>query len=68
MPEASMLATNDNQNASISINVLGSIDCFTKVLPLHIEGFVKDCSNSSELAMDLMQSCIKPSIYSSVPL
>ena len=31
---------------------------------LYIDGSVQDCSNSSELAMELLQSCTKPSIYS----
>ena len=29
---------------------------------LHVEGLAKDCSNSSALAMELLQSCAKPSI------
>ena len=29
----------------------------------HIDGLVQDCSNSSALAMELLQSCTKPSIY-----
>ena len=28
---------------------------------LHIDGWVQDCSNSSALAMELLQSCTKPS-------
>ena len=28
----------------------------------HIDGLVQDCSNSSALAMELLQSCTKPSI------
>ena len=28
-----------------------------------IDGFVQDCSNSSAVAMELLQSCTKPSIY-----
>ena len=28
------------------------------------DGLVQDCSNSSALAMELLQSCTKPSIYS----
>ena len=31
----------------------------------HIDGLVQDCSNSSALAIELLQSCTKPSIYSS---
>ena len=30
----------------------------------HIDGLVQDCSNSSALAMELLQSCTKPSTYS----
>ena len=30
----------------------------------YIDGLVQDCSNSSALAMELLQSCIRPSIYS----
>ena len=29
----------------------------------HIDGLVQDCSNSSALAMELLQSCTKPSIW-----
>ena len=32
---------------------------------LYIDGSVRDCSNSIALAMELLQSCIKPSIYHS---
>ena len=32
----------------------------------HIDGLAQDCSNSSALAMELLQSCAKPSIYASV--
>ena len=28
----------------------------------YIDGLVQDCSNSSALAMELLQSCAKPSI------
>ena len=30
----------------------------------YVDGLVQDCSNSSALAMELLQSCTKPSIYS----
>ena len=30
---------------------------------LHIDGFVQDCSISSALAMEILQTCTKPSIY-----
>ena len=29
----------------------------------YIDDFVQDCSNSSVLVMELLQSCTKPSIY-----
>ena len=32
----------------------------------HIDGFVQDCSNSGALAMELLQSCTKPSIYKTI--
>ena len=32
-------------------------------LRVHIDGLVQDCSISSALAMEILQSCIKPSIY-----
>ena len=33
-----------------------------EMLNVHIDGLVQDCSNSSALAMELLQSCTKPSI------
>ena len=30
---------------------------------MYIDGLVQDCSNSSALAVELLQSCTKPSIY-----
>ena len=38
---------------------------FTNLLPgarLHVDGLVQDYSNSSALAMELLQSCTKPSV------
>ena len=32
---------------------------------LYIDGLLQDCSNSSALAMELLQACTKPSIYTS---
>ena len=34
----------------------------------HFNGLVQDCSNSSVLAMELPQSCAKPSICSVGPV
>ena len=36
-----------------------------KMYSFDIDGLVQDCSNSSGLAMELLQSCTKPSMYSS---
>ena len=33
------------------------------ILQGHIDGLVQDCSNSSALAMELLQSCTKPLTY-----
>ena len=33
---------------------------------LYIDGFVQNCSNSSALAMELLQSCTEPSIYTCI--
>ena len=33
----------------------------------HIDSLVKDCNISNELAMEILQSCTKPSIYSLCP-
>ena len=30
---------------------------------VYIDGLVQDCSNSNALAMELLQSCTKPSMY-----
>ena len=32
----------------------------------HIDGLVQDCSNSIANALELLQSCTKPSIYESM--
>ena len=37
--------------------------CWTHVKKHHIYGLVQNCSNSSALAMELLQSCTKPSKY-----
>ena len=40
-----------------------SLLCFDFLSLYHIEGFVQDCSDSNALAMELLQSCAKPSIW-----
>ena len=39
-----------------------------KCLLNHISGLSQDCGNSIADAMELPQSCAKPSLYSQVPL
>ena len=41
--------------------------CHRRALWLYIDALVQDCSNSSALAMELLQCCTKPSIYDSGP-
>ena len=39
---------------------------FESRIPLYqhnVDGLVQDCKNSSALAMELLQSCIKPSMW-----
>ena len=38
------------------------------ILLAHIDGLVQDCSNSIANALELLQSCTKPSIYASLGL
>ena len=46
--------------ASKMIAILPRLQCVNQ----NTDGQVQDCSNSSALAMELLQSCTKPSIYS----
>ena len=39
------------------------IICYSALVPYHINVLVQDCSISIALAMEILQSCIKPSIY-----
>ena len=39
------------------------INMMPSVWDVHFHGLVQDCSNSIALAMELLQCCIKPSIY-----
>ena len=41
------------------------INILCKTIENNIDGLVQDCSNSSALAMELLQSCTKPSTYNS---
>ena len=42
------------------IKIRWSHDCFVFIMGIHIDDWVQDCSNSSALAMELLQSCTKP--------
>ena len=50
----------------VTLNVIRTdADTFDrKYMTYHVDGLVQDCSNSSALAMELLQSCTKPSMYS----
>ena len=39
-----------------------------KIITHHFDGFVQDCNNSSALAMELLQSCTKLSIWNELRL
>ena len=39
------------------------VTLWTEMTQLHIDGLVQYCSNSSALAMELLQSCTKPAVY-----
>ena len=43
--------------------LLHDFDC-SQIWRCHIDGLVQDCSNSSALAVESLQSCAKPSIFS----
>ena len=49
---------------------MATSSCLTIItsMYIHIDGSVHDCSNSSTLAMELLESCAKPSILSTVIL
>ena len=57
------LVINGQVRCSISHNPT-SIFFAQSLLHHNTNAFVQDCSNSSVLAMELLQSCTKPSIYS----
>ena len=42
-------------------SVHGDNGSVNNVIRDHIDGSVQDCSNSSALAMELLQSCMEPS-------
>ena len=46
----------------------GNIDSIYTYDAYHIDGLVQDCSNSSALAMGLLQSCTKTSIWNMTSL
>ena len=50
-----------NQNQTRQVNGTATSEV-TVVIIRHVDGLVQDCSNSSALAMELLQSCTKPSM------
>ena len=51
---------NYDQSTSIRAYHLVAITGTTKMVYTYFDGLVQDCSNSSTLAMELLQSCTKP--------
>ena len=50
--------------ANRGVGFVNTVNTFTPYWN-HIDGLVQDCSNSSAYALELLQSCTKPSIYHS---
>ena len=48
---------------SYLIQLIRGIRRFLILIPFTFDGLVQDCSNSSALAMEVLQSCAKPSIW-----
>ena len=48
-----------------AVTMLGgnALFCHSYHVHVHVDGLVQDCGNSSALAMELLQSWIKPSMY-----
>ena len=61
-----LILGNFDKNAKLMVDsyiILPSISCgYDMPLGNHIDGLVQDCSNSSALAVELLQFCTKPSI------
>ena len=57
------LVINHTRYKQISIFFIKSICDFTYYVLQHIDGFTQGCSNSSANALELLQSCAKPSTY-----
>ena len=51
------------QHPTSCVHILKLIKTLMKT---HVDGFVQDCSNSTANALELLQSCTKPSIYVSL--
>ena len=59
----SIYTTTHPRNTNININTITNTNT-TPNAYTHIGGFVQDCSNSIATALELLQSCTKPSMYS----
>ena len=48
--------------AAICLGLNELMQCCNRVVHTHIDGLVQYCSNSSVLAMELLQFCANPSV------
>ena len=51
------------QEICLPASVISQMINNVEISVFNIDGLVQDCSNSSELALELLQSCTEPSIY-----
>ena len=52
------------ENNSVNSHLTHILQNWKPQLKQHIDGLPQDCSNSNALAMELLQSCAKPSTWS----
>ena len=59
--ECQVMSISHWKKKNMPLLLFGTFGPFDKKLSLeHIDGLAQDCSNSSALAMELLQSCTKP--------
>ena len=66
IPTKTTHASNSQVSYRLASEDLGKIRCYNNTSIIW-NGLAQDCSNSSALAMELLQSCSKPSMYSFLP-
>ena len=54
------------KHCSFMVNILRNVYSGQQITRSWINGLTQDCSNSSALAVELLQSCTKPSIWSAL--